>query len=83
MKAFGSKKFADQYLDGAEPIGDVPDHKLNPKGGSIALGHPFGATGARLISQALRELEQSGKGTALISICAAGGLGGACILERE
>jgi acetyl-CoA acyltransferase len=82
LQAWGSKKFADEYLGGAAPIGEIPDEKINPRGGSISLGHPFGATGARLIHQALRELEESGKNTALISICAAGGLGAACILER-
>ncbi|HET7788272.1 MAG TPA: acetyl-CoA C-acyltransferase, partial [Myxococcales bacterium] len=82
LQAWGSRKFADEHLGGAEPIGDVPDEKLNPRGGSISLGHPFGATGARLVHQALRELADSGKNTALVSICAAGGLGAACILER-
>jgi acetyl-CoA acyltransferase len=82
LQAWGSKKFAAEHLGGAEPLGDVPDEKLNPRGGSISLGHPFGATGARLVHQALRELADSGKNTALISICAAGGLGAACILER-
>ena len=83
LQAWGSKKFADEHLGGAAPIGEVPESKINPNGGSISLGHPFGATGARLIHQTLRELARSGKGTALISICAAGGLAGACILERE
>jgi len=83
LQAWASRKFADEHLGGAEPIGEVPDEKLNPRGGSIALGHPFAATGARLVHQALRELEDKGKGTALISICAAGGLGAACILERN
>ena len=82
LQAWGSKKFADQYLGGAEPIGEVPDEKLNPRGGSISLGHPFGGTGARLVHQALRELADKDKNTALISVCAAGGLGAACILER-
>lgn len=82
LQAWGSKRFADEYLGGAQPIGDVPDEKLNPRGGSISLGHPFGGTGARMVHQALRELEEKGKNTALISICAAGGLGAAVILER-
>jgi acetyl-CoA acyltransferase len=81
LMAWGSRKFAQEHGLG-EPIGEVPDEKLNPNGGSISLGHPFGATGARIIHQALRELERTGKGTALVSICAAGGLGGAAILER-
>jgi acetyl-CoA acyltransferase len=82
LQAWASKKFADEHLGGAAPIGEVPEEKLNPRGGSIALGHPFGATGARLVHQALRELEEKGKNTALISVCAAGGLGAAVILER-
>jgi acetyl-CoA acyltransferase len=83
LQAWASKKFAEEHLGGAEPIGEVPDGKLNPNGGSISLGHPFAATGARLIHQALRELAARNANTALISICAAGGLGGACILTRE
>jgi acetyl-CoA acyltransferase len=83
LQAWGSQKFADEHLGGAKAIGEVPEEKINPHGGSIALGHPFGATGARLVHQALRELSDKNKNTALISICAAGGLGAACILERE
>src|SRR5438309_10630866 len=83
LQAWGSKKFADEHLGGGEPIGEPPEEKINPSGGSIALGHPFGATGARLVHQALREMSARGLGTALVSICAAGGLGGACILTRE
>src|SRR5437868_1205244 len=83
LQAFASKQFADEHLGGAEPIGEVPDGKLNPNGGSISLGHPFAATGARLVHQALRELAARNGNSALISICAAGGLGGACILTRE
>jgi len=83
LQAWGSKKFAEQYLGGAEPIGEPPESKINPNGGSIALGHPFGATGARLVHQALREMAARGLGTSLVSICAAGGLGAACILTRE
>lgn len=83
LQAWASKKFADEHLGGAAPIGEVPEEKLNPKGGSISLGHPFAATGARMVHQALRELADKNQGTALISICAAGGLGAAVILERE
>src|SRR5438477_2121763 len=82
LQAWSSKKFADEHLGGAEPIGEIPEEKINPRGGSIALGHPFAATGARMVHQALRELEEKGKNTALISVCAAGGLGAAVILER-
>jgi acetyl-CoA acyltransferase len=82
LQAWASKRFADEHLGGAAPIGEVPDEKLNPRGGSISLGHPFGATGARLVHQALRELEEKNQNTALVSVCAAGGLGAAVILER-
>ena len=82
LQAWGSKRFADEFLGGEGPIGEVPEEKLNPRGGSIALGHPFGGTGARLVHQALRELADKDKNTALVSVCAAGGLGAACILER-
>ena len=83
LQAWASKSFADEHLGGAEPIGVIPDETLNPHGGSLSLGHPFGATGARMVHQALRELGRRGKQTALLSICAAGGLGAAAILERE
>ena len=83
LQAFASKSFADQHLGGAEPIGEIPEEKLNAHGGSISIGHPFGATGARMVVQALRELARRNQQTALLSICAAGGLGAAAILERE
>ncbi len=51
-------------------------------GGSIAFGHPFGATGARMVTTMANELQRSGKSTALLGICAAGGLGAAAVLER-
>lgn len=63
-------------------FGLFPRHKLNPNGGSIALGHPFGATGARILSQAVKALSKLGKGKkAIISICADGGLGTVMLLE--
>jgi acetyl-CoA acyltransferase len=52
-------------------------------GGSIALGHPFAATGARMILQTLRELKRRGGQHALLTVCAAGALGAALVLERE
>ena len=56
--------------------------RLNVNGGSIALGHPFGATGARIVTQALNELARRNKNTVLCTVCAAGGLGAAVVLER-
>jgi len=61
-------------------LGEVPTGRINPNGGSVALGHPFGATGARIVSQAVKQLQETG-GRALVSICAAGGLGHVALLE--
>ena len=82
LKVLGSKAFAQARLGKDQAFGEIDPDKLNLHGGSLALGHPFGATGARLVHQALRELEDSGKNTALVSICAAGGLGAAAVMER-
>lgn len=60
----------------------VPHEKINVNGGSIALGHPIGATGAMILGTVLDELERSGKGTALINLCVGAGMGTAMIIER-
>jgi acetyl-CoA C-acetyltransferase/acetyl-CoA acyltransferase len=65
-----------------QPLGDLPEAKLNPRGGSIALGHPVGATGARLVLTALDQLRETKAKRALVSLCIGGGQGGAAILER-
>jgi acetyl-CoA acyltransferase len=83
LKAFASKDFAEKELGRPEPLGEIDPAKLNVNGGSIALGHPFAATGARMILQTLRELERRKGQHALITVCAAGGLGAALVLERE
>ena len=63
-------------------LGRVPQERMNPHGGSVAIGHPFGATGARILSQAVKELAAMGPGKrALVSICADGGLGTVALLE--
>jgi acetyl-CoA acetyltransferase len=76
-----SQKFADEKFNG-KVVGEVDVDKMNTKGGSLALGHPFGATGSRLITTAARRLQDEGERFALIAACADGGLGHACILER-
>ncbi len=81
IQALGSKTFAAK-IGRSAPVGDVDRAKLNVNGGSISLGHPFAATGARLITQSVRELKRRGLSTALITVCAQGGLGAAVILER-
>jgi len=60
----------------------APPERVNPNGGAVALGHPTGATGDRLITTALHELERSGGRYALISMCCGGGLGTGTIIER-
>jgi acetyl-CoA C-acetyltransferase len=65
-------------------LGKFPWERLNPRGGSVALGHPFGATGARILSQAVKELAALPQGSrAVVSICADGGLGTVALLQRE
>ncbi|MEC6795915.1 acetyl-CoA C-acyltransferase FadI [Photobacterium sp. S4TG1] len=83
VKMFGSKRFAQQKLGRDNAIGDIDMDKFNVLGGSIAYGHPFAATGARMIMQTLHELQRRGGGFALNTACAAGGLGAAMILEAE
>jgi acetyl-CoA acetyltransferase family protein len=66
-----------------KPLGKIPAEKINVNGGSLALGHPFAATAGRLIGTALRELKRRNQQTAVLSICAAGAMGGAALLRRE
>ena len=64
------------------PLGSIDRSKLNIKGGSVAIGHPFAATGTRIVAQTAKILQQRGSGRALVSICTAGGMGVTAILER-
>ncbi|WP_394822514.1 acetyl-CoA C-acyltransferase [Pendulispora albinea] len=82
LKMLGSTSFAKSRLGRDEAVGEVDPDRLNVHGGSIALGHPFGATGARMVTTMANELARTGKQTALLGICAAGGLGAAAVLER-
>lgn len=81
LVAMGSQKFADEMFNGKK-VGDVPMDRLNIKGGSLALGHPFGATGSRLVTTASRRLQIEQERFALVAACADGGTGHACLLER-
>lgn len=83
LQAMGSKKFAQEKLGRSEALGEVDDAKLNVHGGSVALGHPFAATGARMVHTVLRELRRRGGGFGLATACAAGGLGAAMVLEVD
>ncbi|HEY0592044.1 MAG TPA: acetyl-CoA C-acyltransferase, partial [Thermoanaerobaculia bacterium] len=79
----GSKEFATKRLGRAEAVGEIDPESINVTGGSIAIGHPFGATGARIVTTVCNELQRSGKQFGLVSICAAGAQGAAMVLERE
>jgi acetyl-CoA acyltransferase len=81
LKYWPDREFAREKLGRDEPIGEVDWEKLNVNGGSIAYGHPFAATGGRMIVQTLQELRRRGGGTGLVTACAAGGLGAAMVLE--
>jgi acetyl-CoA acyltransferase len=81
LKALASKSFFEQHVGRSEPVGEVDPTKLNVNGGSIALGHPFAATGGRMVLSTLRELRRRGGQYALLTLCAAGGLGAAVVVE--
>ena len=82
LQALGSSAWMREHMGRDSAVGEVPLEKLNIYGGSIALGHPFAATGTRQALTMARELQRRGRGYALISQCAAGGLSAALILER-
>ncbi|MDC8831577.1 acetyl-CoA C-acyltransferase FadI [Alteromonas gilva] len=81
VKMFASDKFAQEKLGRSKATGEIDMDKFNVMGSSIAYGHPFAATGTRMITQMLNELNRRGGGTGLVTACAAGGLGAAMILE--
>ncbi len=83
VQMFSSKLYAERYLGRSEAIGDIDDARFNIHGGSLALGHPFAATGARMVTGLLRALKRQGGGLGLATACAAGGLGAAFVLETE
>jgi acetyl-CoA acyltransferase len=83
VKMFASDKFAQEKLGRAKATGEIDMDKFNVMGSSIAYGHPFAATGTRMITQMLNELNRRGGGTGLLTACAAGGLGAAMIVETE
>ncbi len=83
VKAMGSKKFAQEKLGLGEAVGEVDPEKLNVNGGAIALGHPVGATGTRLVVTLMKELKRRDKALGLATLCIGGGQGGSMIIERE
>lgn len=83
LRGLNDAAYLRQYLNRSSALGEVDRAILNVNGGSLAYGHPFGATGARVIMQALYELQRRGGGLALTTACAAGGIGAAMVLESE
>ena len=82
LKAWEDADYCKNRLGLDAPLGSIDPAKLNPNGSSLATGHPFAATGARIVATAAKELAQRGGGRCLISICTAGGMGVVAILER-
>lgn len=82
LRAWESETFCRERLGLRGALGSIDRKKLNVVGGSVALGHPFGATGARVLATAAKLLHENGKGRVLISICTGGGMGVTAILER-
>jgi len=78
-----SDQFARKFLGRERSLGEIPSEKLNVNGGAIALGHPVGATGARIILTSLRELQRRKAKRALVTLCVGGGQGAALWLERN
>ncbi|MDQ3606765.1 MAG: acetyl-CoA C-acyltransferase FadI [Gemmatimonadota bacterium] len=83
LQWFDSKKIAQERLGRSEPIGVPPEERINVMGGSIAIGHPFGATGGRVTVTLLNELKRRNGQFGMISVCAAGAMGFVMIVERE
>jgi len=81
LKAWQSEEFCRGRLGRNEPMGPIELVKLNVKGGSLAIGHPFAATGARVIATMAKLLSEKGSGRGLVSVCTAGGMGVTAIME--
>ncbi len=82
LRSMESPEFCARYFGDSKAFGSIPEDKLNVNGGAIAIGHPFGATGARLVMTLSNELIRRDKQLGLIAICAAGGMSGAMLIER-
>jgi len=83
MKAMSSQKFAQEKLGLSAAVGDIDPAKLNVNGGAIALGHPVGATGTRLVVTLMKEMQRRKSQFGLATLCIGGGQGGAMVIERE
>jgi len=82
-RAFASDSFSQTYLNRDKALGAIDPDKLNIHGGAIALGHPVGATGTRLVITMLKSLRATNQNTGLVTLCIGGGQGAALVLEVE
>jgi acetyl-CoA acetyltransferase len=82
-RAMNSQSFAREFLDRDRPLGEIDPAKLNVNGGAIALGHPVGATGARIVLSLLMEMRRRHARLGIASLCVGGGQGAAILLERK
>lgn len=82
LEAWKSEKFCREKLGLDKALGEIDFSRLNIKGGSLAIGHPFAATGTRIVASLSKILNMNGKGRGLISICTAGGMGVTAIIEK-
>ena len=82
LRAWESEDYCRERLGLDAPLGRIDPEKINPVGSSLATGHPFAATGARIIATVAKQLQERGGGRALVSICTAGGMGVVAIVER-
>ena len=81
MKAWASESFCRERLGRSEPLGTIDRSRLNVTGSSVAIGHPFAATGARILGTLAKLVHQQGSGRGLMGVCTAGGMGVAAVLE--
>jgi len=82
LQWLGSRRFAEEELGRTQAVGHPPEDRINVMGGSIAIGHPFGATGGRITTTLLNEMARRDATLGLLTVCAAGGMGFAMVLER-
>jgi acetyl-CoA C-acetyltransferase len=81
LKAWESEEYCRERLGRDAPLGSIDRTRMNTKGGSVAIGHPFGATGARIVGTLAKLLHEKGTGRGLISVCTSGGMGVSAIME--
>jgi acetyl-CoA acyltransferase len=82
LRSMESEDFMEKHFGIKKSFGSIPEEKLNVNGGAIAIGHPFGATGSRLVNSLANELIRQNKQLGVVAICAAGGMAGVLLIER-